>query len=134
MSDKTELTTTQGGDVQPASEQQRLEQIVRPAVDIFEDESGITVHADMPGVSKERLNVKVEGDTLTIDGVADIPMPEGMEPLYAEVRATHYQRSFTLSPEMDVDQVDASLKNGVLTLRIPKREEHKPRKIEVKMG
>ncbi len=134
MSDRTELTTTQATEVQPAGEQKRVDQIVRPAVDIFEDESGITVHADMPGVSKERLNVKVEGDTLSIDGVAEIPMPEGMEPLYAEVRATHYQRSFTLSPEMDVDKVEANLKNGVLTLRIPKREEHKPRKIEVKVG
>ncbi len=134
MSDKTELTTTQATEVQPAAEQKRVEQIVRPAVDIFEDDSGITVHADMPGVSKERLAVKVEGDTLSIDGVAEIPMPERMEPLYAEVRATHYQRSFTLSPEMDVDKVEASLKNGVLTLRIPKREEHKPKKIEVKVG
>ncbi len=134
MSERNELTTTQGTEVQPAAEQKRVDSIVRPAVDIFEDESGITVHADMPGVSKERLNVKVEGDTLSIDGVADIPMPEGMEPLYAEVRATHYQRSFTLSPEMDVDKVEANLKNGVLTLRIPKRDEHKPRKIEVKVG
>jgi Molecular chaperone (small heat shock protein) len=134
MSDKTELTTTQATEVQPAAEQKRVEQIVRPEVDIFEDDSGITVHADMPGVSKERLTVKVEGDTLSIDGVAEIPMPERMEPLYAEVRATHYQRSFTLSPEMDVDKVEASLKNGVLTLRIPKREEHKPKKIEVKVG
>ncbi len=134
MSDKNELTTTQTKEVQPAAEQKRLEQVVRPPVDIFEDESGITVHADMPGVSKERLNVKVEGDTLSIEGTVDIPMPENMEPLYAEVRATRYERSFTLSPEMDVDKVEASLKNGVLTLRIPKREEHKPKKIEVKVG
>ncbi len=134
MSDKTELTTTQAREVQPAAEQKRVEQKVRPLVDIFEDDSGITVHADMPGVSRDRLNVKVEGDTLTIDGEVDIPMPEGMEPLYAESRITHYQRGFTLSPEMDVDKVEASLKNGVLTLRIPKREEHKPKKIEVKVA
>ncbi len=134
MSEKTEMTTTNEKELQPVGEQARPEQIIRPAVDIFEDESGITVHADMPGVSKNRLTVKVEGDTLTIDGIAEIPMPENMEPLYAEVRARHYQRSFTLSPEMDVDKVEASLKNGVLTLRIPKREEHKPKKIEVKVG
>jgi HSP20 family molecular chaperone IbpA len=134
MSDKTELTTTQEKSVQTAAEQQRIEQVARPPVDIFEDESGITVHADMPGVSKERLDVKVEGDTLSIDGQVDIPMPENMEPLYAEVRTTRYQRSFTLSPEMDVEKVEANLKHGVLTLRIPKREEHKPKKIEVKVG
>lgn len=134
MSDKTELTTRENNEMQPAAERPAQDQIIRPAVDIFEDESGITLHADMPGVSKERLNVKVEGDTLTIDGIAEIPMPEKMEPLYADVRATHYQRSFTLSPEMDVDKVEAMLKDGVLTLRIPKREEHKPKKIEVKVG
>ena len=133
MSEKTELTTRENSPVQKV-ENQVQEQIMRPAVDIFEDDSGITLHADMPGVAKERLNVKVEGDTLTIDGVAEIPMPEKMEPLYADVRATHYQRSFTLSPEMDVDKVEATLKDGVLTLRIPKREEHQPRKIEVKVG
>lgn len=134
MSDKTEMTTKESTEVSATSDQAKPDQIIRPMVDIFEDESGITLHADMPGVSKERLDIKVEGDTLTIDGVAEIPMPEGMEPLWADVRATHYQRSFTLSPEMDVEKVEASLKHGVLTLRIPKREEHKPRKIEVKMG
>ncbi|WP_457668432.1 Hsp20/alpha crystallin family protein [Thiolapillus sp.] len=132
MNDKTEIANKADTEVQPAMKQ--AEPVMRPAVDIFEDESGITLHADMPGISKERLNVKVEGDTLTIEGDAEIPMPEGMEPLYADVRATHYQRSFTLSSEMDTEKVEASLKHGVLTLRIPKREEHKPRKIEVKVG
>ena len=59
-------------------------------------------------------------------------MPEGMQPLYADVRSTRYQRSFALSRELDGDNIEASLKNGVLTLRIPKRAEHKPRKIEVR--
>jgi len=74
MSDKTELTKKETTEVQPAAEQGVQDQIIRPLVDIFEDESGITVHADMPGVSKERLNVKVEGDTLIIDGIAEIPV------------------------------------------------------------
>jgi HSP20 family molecular chaperone IbpA len=103
-------------------------------VDIFEDETGITVQADMPGVSRERLEVHVENDTLSIDGMADIAMPEGMEPLYADIRSTHYQRSFSLSRELDSDKVDATLKDGVLTLRIPKREQYQPRKIEVRVG
>ncbi|WP_456373402.1 Hsp20/alpha crystallin family protein [Thiolapillus sp.] len=132
MTDKTELATKNETDIKPVAKQS--EPSIRPAVDIFEDESGITLHADMPGISRDRLNVKVEGETLTIDGDAQIPVPEGMEPLYADVRATHYQRSFTLSSEMDTDKVEASLNHGVLTLRIPKREEHKPRKIEVKVG
>ena len=132
MNDKTELATKKETEIKPVDKQP--EASIRPAVDIFEDESGITLHADMPGISKERLKVKVEGDTLMIEGDAEIPMPEGMEPLYADIRATHYQRSFSLSSEMDTEKVEASLNQGVLTLRIPKREEHKPRKIEVKVG
>jgi len=117
-----------------AVEKGRDERLMRPPVDIFEDETGITVQADMPGVSKERLEVHVENDTLSIDGTADIAMPEGMEPLYADIRSTHYQRSFSLSRELDSDKVDATLKDGVLTLRIPKREQYQPRKIEVRVG
>ena len=60
-------------------------------------------------------------------------MPEYMEPVYADIRFTRYQRSFTLSRELDTDKIDANLRDGVLTLRIPKREEHKPRKIEVQV-
>ncbi len=132
MTERTELAKTADSEIQPAMK--KNEPVMRPAVDIFEDEGGITLHADMPGVSRDHLNVKVEGDTLTIEGDAEIPMPEGMEPLYADVRATHYQRSFTLGSEMDTEKVEASLKHGVLTLRIPKREEHKPKKIEVRVG
>ena len=57
-----------------------------------------------------------------------------MEALYADVRSTRYQRSFSLSSELDGNKVEASLKDGVLTLRIPKREQYKPRKIEVRTG
>ena len=135
MSEKTQITTREQEQQAIAQSGAReREAVLRPNVDIFEDDSGITLHADMPGVSRERLSVNVEGDVLSIKGDADIPMPEGMEPLYADVRATRYERNFTLSREMDTEQVEASLNQGVLTLRIPKREEHKPRKIEVKVG
>ena len=107
---------------------------VRPLVDIFEDATGITVQADMPGVSRDRLEVRVENDALSVEGRAVIPMPDGMEALYADVRSTRYQRTFSLSRELDSDRVEANLKDGVLTLRIPKREEHKPRKIQVNLG
>jgi HSP20 family protein len=107
------------------------EQAILPAVDIYETESGITVLADMPGVSRDHLDVHVDSDTLLIEGRAVIPMPEEMEALYADIRSTHYQRSFSLSRELDADRIEAGLKDGVLTLRIPKREEHRPRRIEV---
>ncbi len=115
-----------------AQETKKQERAIRPAVDIFEDETGITVHADMPGVSRDRLDIQIDGDSLTITGDVRIPTPEQMDAVYADVRSSRYQRSFSLSRELDSEHIDASLKDGVLSLRIPKREEHKPRKIEIK--
>jgi HSP20 family protein len=103
-----------------------------PAVDVFEDAAGITLLADMPGVPKERLDVKVEADTLSIEGQVDAQTPEGLEAVYAEVRVPRYRRTFTLSRELDTSKVEANLKDGVLTLRIPKQAHAQPRRIEVR--
>lgn len=105
-----------------------------PPVDIFEDDAGITLTVDLPGVSKEHLGVKVNGDNLVIEGGASIPAPQGMELLYAEIRGSYYHRSFTLSRELNATKIEANLKDGVLKLRIPKAEEAKPRQIQVKIG
>jgi HSP20 family molecular chaperone IbpA len=108
--------------------------VVRPAVDIFEDANAITVQAEMPGVSRDRLNVKADRNSLLIEGEAAIDMPAGMEALYADVQSTRYGRSFVLSGELETDRIEANLKDGVLTVRIPKRAELRPRKIEVRAG
>jgi HSP20 family protein len=109
----------------------KSETALRPQVDIYEDAEGIKLIADMPGVSHERLNIEVDKDMLLVEGNARIEMPEGMEAVHADVRATRYRRSFALSSELDVDKIDASLKDGVLNVSIPKRAEVQPRKIEV---
>ncbi len=106
--------------------------ILVPAVDIFEDAHGITVQAEMPGVSKDRLNIQADRNALSIEGDVVIDMPQGMEALYADVHATKYRRSFVLSSELEPDRIEASLADGVLTLKIPKRAEFQPRKIEVR--
>jgi HSP20 family molecular chaperone IbpA len=108
------------------------EAALRPPVDIFEDAHGITVQAEMPGVSKDRLNVQADRNSLVIEGEAAIEMPTGMEALYADVQSTRYARSFVLSGELETDRIEANLKDGVLTVRIPKRAEFRPRKIEVR--
>ncbi len=108
------------------------DQALRPAMDIFEDATGITVLADMPGVPKEKLDIQVDKGNLSIGGEILLDMPAEMEPAHADVRLTRYQRSFTLSRELDTEQVEASFKDGVLILRIPKREAHQTRKIEVR--
>lgn len=107
---------------------------VSPAVDVFEDATGITVLADMPGVPRDQLEIRVEGDELLIEGGVQQTTPEGLEAVYAELRIPRYRRSFTLSRELDAEQIDANLKDGVLTLRIPKQAHAQPRRITVTSG
>lgn len=130
MSDNKQVTGTSkntGND----HEQQRA---VLPAVDVFEDTSGITLLADMPGVPKDQLELKIEGDTLLIEGGVQQLTPEGLEAVYAEVRVPRYRRSFTLSRELDTAGIEANLKDGVLALRIPKQAHAQPRRIAVSAG
>jgi HSP20 family protein len=131
MNEARDVTKQDPKQVQESTE---AVQVIRPAVDIFEDQGGITVKADMPGVSKDRLSVNIDRDTLAIEGSADIEMPEGLHSVYADVRATRYRRGFTLSSELDGEKAEATLKDGILTLRIPKRAQYQPRKIEVQTG
>ena len=120
-----EVTTT-------ASKTARDTRALLPPVDVLEDATGITLLADLPGVSKEGLELKVDGDTLLIKGEVATPMPQQMQSVYAEVRVPRYRRAFTLSRELDTTKIEASMKDGVLTLRIPKQEHAKPRRIEVR--
>jgi len=103
-----------------------------PLVDISEDDSGITLIADLPGASRETLSLDVHGDTLTIEAPITLEESEELKAVYAEVRSGRYRRSFTLSRELDSSHIDATLKDGVLTLRLPKLEQAKPRRIEVR--
>jgi len=111
---------------------QRSESAMRPAIDVLETSEGITLYADMPGVSKEHLNVQVEGNTLIVEGGLAFNMAQNMEALYADVRSALYRCSFVLSRELESGKIEAALKDGVLTVRIPKRAELRPRRIEVK--
>jgi len=129
MPENRDLTTRESAATQTRGREE--EPVLRPAVDIFEDANGITVQAEMPGVSKDRLNVQADRNSLVIEGTAVIDMPEGMDALYADVRSTRYARSFVLSGELETDRIEANLKDGLLTVRIPKRAELRPRKIEV---
>jgi len=104
-----------------------------PAVDVLENEAGITVKADLPGVSKEDLHIRVDGETLTIEGQVNLGGMSGLEPVYAEVRTAQYRRSFVLSRDLDTSKIDASMKNGVLTLTVAKLEQAKPRRIPVRV-
>jgi HSP20 family protein len=103
-----------------------------PAVDIVEDEHGITLRADLPGVSKENLAIGVDGDNLTIEGTVGLGESQRMQPVYAEIRVARYKRTFVLSRDLDATKIDAAIRNGVLTLTVPKSEQAKPRRIAVR--
>ena len=123
MADRNELTT--------AKSTESNQRPVSPAVDIFEDAGGITLLADMPGVSKDRLDVKLDGDNLSIEGRVELDAPSEMHALWAEVNVPRFRRTFTLSRELDAGRIEANLKDGVLTVRVPKQAHARPRRIEV---
>lgn len=127
MSDKHVTTQEQRQPTKPTA-------TILPDVDVWENADGITLIADLPGVPKTGLTVRVDSDTLLIEGEADLDMPEGMEAVYAEVRTPHFRRSFALSRELNAARIDAQLKDGVLTVSIPKAEAAKPHRIEVRGG
>ncbi|MEJ2619081.1 MAG: Hsp20/alpha crystallin family protein [Candidatus Thiodiazotropha sp.] len=104
-------------------------QSVRPSVDIHEDKEGVTLLADIPGVSREALDIQIDNEILSIDGRVELALQNSAK---AGHQATRYQRSFSLSKELDGEQVEATLKDGVLALRIAKRQEFKPRKVEIR--
>jgi HSP20 family protein len=130
----TEKPETAGTEPNDARQGRPRDAVLRPPVNVFENPHGITLEADMPGVSKERLTVRVDKDTLHIEGDVHVGAPEGMDSLYTDVRATRFERDFALSGELDTEQVEASLRDGVLTVRIPKRAAVRPRKIEIRTG
>ena len=116
-------------EVRGKEETRSQERYVTPPVDIYETAQGLVVKADLPGVAKEDLDLRVENSQLTIRGRAN-HVVRG-EPLYREYELVHFFRQFELTENVDQENISADLKNGVLTLSLPKAEEAKPRRIEV---
>jgi HSP20 family molecular chaperone IbpA len=112
----------------------RDEPVLLPPVDVIEDGSGITLYADLPGVPKDKLHVRVEGDQLSLDGEIALALPQGVQPQHAEVRLQRYRRAFTLSKELDAEQVNAEFSQGLLRVRIPKAAHAQPRKVTVNVA
>lgn len=125
MSEKQDITKR---------EETRLGPAMLPPVDIVEDETGISLIADLPGVAKDKLTVRMDGQSLLIEGEIAMDTPEGMEASYVEIRSPAYRRSFNLSRDLDPSKIEAQFKDGVLRLRIPKAEHAQPRKIAVTVG
>lgn len=102
-----------------------------PTTDIFEAEQALTVILEMPGVDKENVEISVEAGVLTIAGRVDFSKYDGMQPVYTEYNVGNYRRSFSLSNKIDQSKIAAEMKDGVLTVTLPKAEEAKARRISI---
>ena len=110
-------TLTRTTDTATAPERREVEAALLPPVDVIEDRSGITLWADLPGASRESLHLRVDGDLLAIEAELHLGASESLEATHTEVALPLYRRSFTLSKELDAEQVSAELSHGVLRLR-----------------
>ncbi|HEY3719441.1 MAG TPA: Hsp20/alpha crystallin family protein [Roseiarcus sp.] len=102
-----------------------------PVADIFETDQALKVVVEMPGVAKENVDVGVENDVLTITGRIELSKYEGLQPVYTEYNIGNYSRSFQISSKIDQDGIKAELKEGVMTVVLPKSEKAKARKISI---
>lgn len=107
---------------------------IMPRVDVLEDKSGITLYADLAGVTKDKLTLQVDADTLTIEGELGLDMPAGMEASHAEINVPRYRRVFSLSKELDSEKISAQFEQGVLKLNIPKAEHLQPRRVQINVN
>lgn len=102
-----------------------------PTTDIFETVEALTVVMEMPGVDRSSIEIHVEQDVLSVDGRVDFSKYEKLQPVYTEYNVGHYQRRFTLPSRIDQGRIQAEMRDGVLTLTLPKAEQAKPRRIQV---
>ena len=129
MADK-DLQIEEKQEVQATGESTRNVPVFVPAVDIYESENALTLVADMPGIPIENVDIDLDSDQLTMRGT--IPMQdEKGKVIFREYTAGDYYRQFTLSSDIDREKIQASMKDGVLKLVLPKAEAAKPRKITI---
>jgi HSP20 family protein len=126
-----ELQVQRKREVEKKQESTIPARVFLPVTDIFETENGLTVVMEMPGVDKDNVEVNVENDVLRVTGRVDFSKYEGLQPLYTEYNIGNYSRSFELSNKIEQEGIKAELKDGVMTLLLPKAEKAKARRIAV---
>jgi HSP20 family protein len=132
MAEKTVATRSQQSMTPSREETRSQEQYVTPPVDIYETQEGLIVKADLPGVAKDSMDIRVENNLLTIRATA-AHVAAG-DPIYREYGLVNFFRQFELNERVDQSKISAELNHGVLTLNLPKAEEAKPKKIDVKVA
>jgi len=131
MSDLQELQVQQKRELEKKTEGTAPGRIFLPTTDIFETPEALTVVLEMPGVDRNSIEASVEDDIVTIAGRIDFTKYEGMQPVYTEYNVGNYARSFEISNKIDQSRISAQMKDGVVTLVLPKAEQAKSRKIQV---
>ncbi|HLW71028.1 MAG TPA: Hsp20/alpha crystallin family protein [Candidatus Binataceae bacterium] len=116
------------------AEKTRPGRYFQPDVDICESEKTLRLWADMPGVSEKDVNVSLKDRVLSITGLVTAEAYDKLAPLYTEYNVGSYYREFALHAEIDVAGITARMRNGVLEVELPKRQEAQPRRIEVQKG
>jgi HSP20 family molecular chaperone IbpA len=130
MVPEQEIATREKQQVQ-GSEQTRPGRYFMPDVDIREYDDVLRLWADMPGVTDKDVDVMLRDGVLTITGTVSTAAYEKLAPLYTEYNIGNYIRQFTLNEEIEPSGIKARMRNGVLEVELPKREQAKPRRIEV---
>jgi HSP20 family protein len=115
-----------------AAEPARTRRLWRPLADIVETKEGVTLMLELPGVAAEDVDVALEKRVLTIRAKSSVAAPDKLRLVHAEYEAGDYERAFTLSADFDAEKIEAELKNGVLTLRLPRAEAAQPKTIKVR--
>ena len=126
-----ELQVQQKREVEKKAETTTPGRVFVPVTDIFETPEALTVVLEMPGVDRNSIEASVEDDVVTIEGRIDFSKYERMQPVYTEYNVGHYARSFEISNKVDQSKISAQMKDGVVTIVLPKAEQSKPRKIQV---
>jgi HSP20 family protein len=132
MAARQELQVQKKRELEKTEETTIPARVFLPTADIYETQDALTVILEMPGVAKGNVDVRVEDGVLNVEGRLDLSKYQGLQPLYTEYNIGHYSRSFQLSSKIDQNAIGAEFKDGVLSLRLPKVEEAKPRSIEVR--
>lgn len=132
MTDTTKEMQKKEAEVPEKGELTRSRRVYNPAVDIIERKDNIVVIADMPGVDEKSVDITLEKNILTIYGKVEAGIPEKHTLYLSEYGIGDYQRVFTLTDEVDREKIQATVKNGVLRIMLPKTEALKTRKIAVK--
>jgi HSP20 family protein len=127
-----EIATKEKQQLATPQEQTRPGRYYVPEVNIYEFEESLKLWADMPGVKEKDLNVTLKNGVLTILGQVATDMYAGLRPLYTEYNVGNYYRAFTLNENIDESNIKATLRNGVLELELPKKEQARPRRIEIR--